>query len=59
VIRGGEAGKRGARWHKFTFTLDNFLALKGLINDIVDQKWWWRETSREPTCTGYPKKVLF
>jgi len=22
VIRGGEAGRRGARWHKGTFTLD-------------------------------------
>ena len=33
VIRDGEAGRRGARWHwQVTFTLDfQFLALKGLI----------------------------
>jgi len=31
VIRDGEAGRRGARWHRITFTLDfDFLALKGL-----------------------------
>jgi len=24
VIRGGETGKRDARWHKITFTLDFF-----------------------------------
>jgi len=30
IIRDGEAGKRGARRHKVTFTLDlGFLALKG------------------------------
>jgi len=27
---GGEAGRRGARWHKVTFILDDFLALKEL-----------------------------
>jgi len=31
VIGDGEAGRRGARWHKVTFTLDtDILALKGL-----------------------------
>jgi len=34
VIRGGEAGRRGARWHNVTFTLD-FLALKGLTFKAV------------------------
>jgi len=30
-MRGGEAGRQGAGWHKVvTFTLDDFLALKGL-----------------------------
>jgi len=26
----GEAGRRGARWYKVTFTLDFFLTLEGL-----------------------------
>jgi len=38
VIRGGEAGRLGARWHKshFHFGL-NFLALKGLIRNDYDK----------------------
>jgi len=34
VIRNGESGRRGAIWHKVTFTLD-FLALKGLIEYLT------------------------
>jgi len=34
VIRDREAGRRGARSHKVTFTLDDILALKGLIQWI-------------------------
>ena len=40
VIRGDEAGRRGARWEKVTFTLDFSLlwAVKGLnlrgLNDV-------------------------
>jgi len=34
VIRDGKAGRRGARSHKVTFTLDDILALKGLITKI-------------------------
>jgi len=33
VIRDGETGRRGARWHKVTFTLAFLLTLKGLANE--------------------------
>jgi len=39
VIRGGEAGKRGAHWHKVTFTLDFWYINKGLIlSFLVNQR---------------------
>ena len=43
VKRDGEAGRRGARWQKVTFTLDffsQFLALKGLSG--------WSESHTHP-----------
>jgi len=40
VIRGGEAGRRGARWHNVTFTLDDFLALKGLKKMFCKHLFW-------------------
>jgi len=41
VIRDGEAGRRGARWQKVTFTLDfgDFLALKGLCKWPFKSLW--------------------
>jgi len=35
-LKDGKAGKRGARWHKITFTLDDFLALKGVNGNNFD-----------------------
>jgi len=45
VIRGSEAGKRGARWHKVTFALD-FLTLKGLRELIIAELIFTDEGSR-------------
>jgi len=51
VIRGGKSGRRGARWHKVTFTFD-FLALKRLIKRLIASRYkylylyMWRSTQK-------------
>jgi len=41
AIRGGDAGRRGTRWHKVNFTLDDFLALRGLSLYLLCYLTFW------------------
>jgi len=50
VIRGGKAGRRGARWHKAT-SLWNFLALKGL-KDELRRVWGLRKATVIPAVVA-------